>query len=125
MPVNPNDCTLDGSCAPASAINIAGFPTTEVDNMGYHFWLALVVLVMLSGLFVAARIATRWQMKQMGLDDFLIIAAMVSSPLIHPPSRLTFPRSRYSFRRPSGALQSGMDTALITCESTNGIARCS
>lgn len=78
--VNPNDCTLNNTCAPASAINPAGFPTEEVGNMGYRFWLTLVVLVISSGFFVATRIATRIKMKQMGADDYFILAAMVRNP---------------------------------------------
>ena len=74
---NPNDCTVNGPCAPASAISPAGFPTAQVDNMGYRFFLTLVVMVISSGLFVATRIATRMKMKQMGADDYCIIAAMV------------------------------------------------
>lgn len=74
---NPDDCMTWGTCAPASAINPAGFPTERVNNMGYRFWLTLVTLVITSGIFVAIRIATRVKMKQMGADDYFIIAAMV------------------------------------------------
>lgn len=88
--VNPNDCTLNSTCAPASAINPAGFPTEQVDNMGYRFWLTLVVLVICSGLIVALRVASRLKMKQMGADDYLILAALVRAglecpacPLVH------------------------------------------
>lgn len=75
--VNPNDCTVTDTCAPASAINPAGFPTDQVDNMGYRFWLTLVVLVIFSGLAVVTRIATRLKMKQLGADDYCVLAAMV------------------------------------------------
>lgn len=82
--VNPNDCTLNNTCAPASAISPAGFPTDEVDNMGYRFWLTLVILVICSGLSVATRIATRLKMKQIGADDYFVLAAMVREEDITP-----------------------------------------
>lgn len=87
--VNPNDCTTNNTCAPASAINVAGFPTEQVDNFGYRFWLTLVILVICSGFFVAARIATRLKMKQMGKDDYFILAAMVWRPVGYAYVELT------------------------------------
>lgn len=59
-------------------ISPAGFPTPGLANHGYKVWLAGVVMIISSGLFVGARIATRMSMRQMGADDYAIIAALTS-----------------------------------------------
>lgn len=59
-------------------IDVAGFPTEGLPNHGYKVWIAGVVTIISSGLFVGARIATRISQRQMGADDYVICAAMVS-----------------------------------------------
>jgi hypothetical protein len=63
---------------PWDHINIAGFPTPELPNQGCRVWIALVVMCTSAGLFVSARIATRVVARQMGSDDYVILAALVS-----------------------------------------------
>lgn len=65
---------------PWDHINPAGFPTPELPNQGYRVWLALVIMVISAGLFVGVRITTRVVTRQMGSDDFAILASMVRWP---------------------------------------------
>lgn len=64
---------------PWDHINIAGFSTPELPNQGYRVWIALVVMIISSGLFVSARVATRIVARQMGSDDYVILASLVNS----------------------------------------------
>lgn len=59
-------------------INPAGSPTPGLANHGYKVWLAGVIMVVSSGLFVGARIATRLSQLQMGPDDYAIIGALAT-----------------------------------------------
>ena len=58
-------------------INPAGFPTPDLPNHGYKVWLTLVIMIIIFGLFVVVRIATRITARQMGADDYAIIVALV------------------------------------------------
>ncbi|GAB1738719.1 hypothetical protein NU219Hw_g3514t1 [Hortaea werneckii] len=71
---------MSGPTGPAniSYVNPAGFPSDELPNEGYRLWLAIVIMIISSGTFVIARIATRLSTHQMGFDDYAIIAAFVS-----------------------------------------------
>lgn len=60
-------------------INPAGFPTPGLPNEGYRVWLALVIMIISSGLFVIARIVARAHAGQLGVDDYTIVGAMVST----------------------------------------------
>jgi len=62
----------------APYVNPAGFPSLGLPNEGYKVWLALVIMIISSGLFVAARIANRYSTRQLGADDYTIMAALVS-----------------------------------------------
>ncbi|KAI7480633.1 hypothetical protein D0860_06989 [Hortaea werneckii] len=64
--------------ANVSYVNPAGFPSDELPNQGYRLWLAIVIMIISSGAFVIARIATRISTHQMGFDDYAIIAAFLS-----------------------------------------------
>lgn len=68
---------LYGNFTQTYSVNIAGFPTAELPNEGYKFWLTLVIMIVVTGLFVCARTATRLASGQMGADDYAIIAALV------------------------------------------------
>lgn len=59
-------------------VNPAGFPSAGLPNEGYKVWLALVIMIIGSGLFVAARFATRISTRQLGADDYVVLAALVS-----------------------------------------------
>ena len=59
-------------------IDPAGFPTPGLANHGYKVWLAGVILIIISGLFVSARVSTRISMRQMGADDYAIVGALVT-----------------------------------------------
>lgn len=60
-------------------INPAGFPTPTLGNEGYHVWLALVIMIIFSGITTIARVATRLSNRQMGADDYAIAIAFVRS----------------------------------------------
>lgn len=50
---------------------------------GWGLWLTSVLAVVIAGFFVAARLAQRFAKKSgIGLDDYMIIAALVSSVLL-------------------------------------------
>lgn len=50
---------------------------------GWGLWLTSVVAVTLAGLFVGARFAQRFINRSgLGLDDYMIIAALLSSVLL-------------------------------------------
>jgi len=62
-------------------INPAGFSTPSLENHGYTVWLALVIMVIISGTTVCLRVLIRTSSHQMGSDDWVIVAAMVRSNL--------------------------------------------
>jgi len=62
-------------------VNPAGFPTPELPNEGYRVWLALVIMIIASGLLIAVRFATRISAGQVGGDDYAILAALVRAYL--------------------------------------------
>ena len=50
---------------------------------GWGLWLTSVLAVVLAGFFVAARITQRFLKKNgLGMDDYLIIAALLASVLL-------------------------------------------
>jgi hypothetical protein len=56
-----------------------GFPNHGKDDQGYKMYITAVVMIILSGLFVIARCATRvWMLGRLGWDDFTIVMALVS-----------------------------------------------
>ncbi|RMY90580.1 hypothetical protein D0862_09923 [Hortaea werneckii] len=71
---------MSATTGPANTtyVNPAGFPSDKLPNQGYRLWLAIVIMIISSGAFVIARIATRLSTHQMGFDDYAIIAAFVS-----------------------------------------------
>lgn len=60
-------------------IDPAGFSTEDLPNTGYRVFLPLVIMIVLSGLTVAGRLATRISAKQLGADDYTITLALVRS----------------------------------------------
>jgi hypothetical protein len=67
-------------------ISPAGLPTAALENEGYHVFFAVVITIILSGLTVAARTWTRISARQMGADDYAILAALVRSKSFCPAS---------------------------------------
>ncbi|KAF2854713.1 hypothetical protein T440DRAFT_241456 [Plenodomus tracheiphilus IPT5] len=60
-----------------------GLGTQGPLQRGWELWLTSVLAVVLAGLFVAARLTQRLVKKSgIGLDDYLIVAALVSSILL-------------------------------------------
>ncbi|KAI8935859.1 hypothetical protein NX059_007376 [Plenodomus lindquistii] len=60
-----------------------GLGTEGPIQRGWELWLASVLGVVLAGLFVAARLAQRVMKKTgLGLDDIMIVAALLSSVLL-------------------------------------------
>lgn len=50
---------------------------------GWSLWLTSVLAVVLAGFFVCARIGQRFLKKNgMGMDDYLIIASLISSVIL-------------------------------------------
>ena len=50
-----------------------GKATAAVPNQGWGLYIVSVVMVIISGLFVMARIAVRLSRNMMGWDDYMII----------------------------------------------------
>ncbi|KAH9909597.1 hypothetical protein F4778DRAFT_711975 [Xylariomycetidae sp. FL2044] len=77
--VSALDCTQGNlTCVTASEISVAGLPTPTLPNEGYRVFFAIVIMIILSGLTVIARIWTRIHNGQMGTDDYVIVAALGS-----------------------------------------------
>jgi hypothetical protein len=56
-----------------------GFPNNGFDDQGWKMYITAVVMIILAGLFVIARCATRmWMLGKLGWDDFTIVVALVS-----------------------------------------------
>jgi hypothetical protein len=63
-----------------------GFPNHGHDDHGWKMYITAVVMIVLSGLFVIARITTRfWMLGKLGWDDITIIVALVSDTHDHSP----------------------------------------
>ncbi|KAJ5091790.1 hypothetical protein NUU61_006660 [Penicillium alfredii] len=59
-----------------------GLSTPEVPNRGFPLWIVSVVGVILAGLCVLSRLAIRFHHSQIGLDDWVILASLVSAILL-------------------------------------------
>lgn len=59
-----------------------GLGTQGPDQKGWDLWIASVVGVLLAAVFVAARLAQRRLKSEIGLDDYMIVAALVASGLL-------------------------------------------
>ena len=55
-----------------------GLGSETVPNHGHTLFVTSIVMVILSGLFVCARIAVRLARKTMGIDDYITLVALVS-----------------------------------------------
>ncbi|EAS31883.3 uncharacterized protein CIMG_07362 [Coccidioides immitis RS] len=56
-----------------------GQGTPSAPSRGYQLYITALVMVLVAALFVFARIFSRIATKRVGLDDYLVIAALVSS----------------------------------------------
>ena len=65
----------------------AGKGSPGLPDRGWPLYILSVVMVVVAGLFVLARVSTRLHKKQLGLDDYNIILALVrwNSPLEASP----------------------------------------
>jgi len=52
---------------------------TGEGTRGWDLWIVSVVMVILAGLFVAARLTQKISKRHMGLDDYLILASLVGT----------------------------------------------
>jgi hypothetical protein len=59
-----------------------GLGTQGPEQRGWGLWIVSVVGVLLAACFVCARLAQRHFKSKMGLDDYVIIAALVASGLL-------------------------------------------
>lgn len=75
-------------------INAAGFSTAELPNHGWKVFMTLVIMVILSGLTVTARVSARVSAGQLGADDYAIMGAMVNI-LLATTAVISLTRSRY------------------------------
>ena len=55
-----------------------GKGTPELPDRGWPLFIVSVVMVIISGLFVIGRLAFRLSRKAMGMDDYIIVLALVS-----------------------------------------------
>ncbi len=55
-----------------------GKGTPELPDRGWPLFIVSIVMVIISGLFVLGRVAYRLSRKAMGVDDYVIILALVS-----------------------------------------------
>lgn len=58
-------------------VNI-GLGDANTPDRGYELYVASLVMVLVAGLFVIARLAARWTKGQFGMDDYTIILSLVS-----------------------------------------------
>lgn len=56
-----------------------GKGTSAMPDRGFSLWIVSVVMVIVAGLFVIARLAARLTKNKFGYDDYTIVAALVSS----------------------------------------------
>lgn len=59
-----------------------GLGTGGPETRGWDLWIVSVVGVLISALFVGGRLAQRFLRSNLGIDDYMIIAALVSSGLL-------------------------------------------
>lgn len=59
-----------------------GLGTQGPDQKGWDLWITSVVSVVLAAVFVGARLAQRKMKSEVALDDYIIVAALVSSGLL-------------------------------------------
>jgi hypothetical protein len=60
-----------------------GLGTEGSVERGWGLWLTSVLSVIIAGLFVSARLAQRFiKSSGLGMDDYMIIAALLSSVLL-------------------------------------------
>lgn len=55
---------------------------TGPGTRGWDLWIISVVMVIVAGLFVAARLSQKISRKNIGLDDYLILASLVTPLLL-------------------------------------------
>ena len=60
-----------------------GQGTTAVPDQGFTLWIVSVVMVIVAGLFVIVRLASRLTKNKFGYDDYTIVAALVSFCALH------------------------------------------
>ncbi|EFE34606.1 uncharacterized protein ARB_06369 [Trichophyton benhamiae CBS 112371] len=55
-----------------------GRPTADVPSRGYQLWVTDVVVVIVAGIFVAIRLVSRYLRSGIQVDDWTILAALVT-----------------------------------------------
>ncbi|KAI1912452.1 hypothetical protein LOZ39_005725 [Ophidiomyces ophidiicola] len=58
-------------------VNI-GFPTPDNPNRGWHVWIIGTVMVLIASVFVIVRLAARYFRSLIQMDDWTILAALIS-----------------------------------------------
>ncbi|EAU37567.1 predicted protein [Aspergillus terreus NIH2624] len=59
-----------------------GLSTPSVPNRGFTLWIWSVIMVILAGLFVLARLLIRFHNRCLGVDDWTILGSLISSVLL-------------------------------------------
>lgn len=59
-----------------------GQGNSKIPDRGYELFITATVMVIVAGMFTAARIATRLTNKQFGIDDYAIMLSIVSALLL-------------------------------------------
>jgi hypothetical protein len=81
--VNPRAFESSHAARPGKPHVSSGFRTTEgqgtpeAPSKGYKLYITALVMVLLAAFFVVARLVTRISRKKTGLDDYLILVALV------------------------------------------------
>ncbi|KAF9889910.1 hypothetical protein FE257_006782 [Aspergillus nanangensis] len=59
-----------------------GLSTPSVPNRGFTLWIWSVIMVILAGIFVIARLLIRFHNRRLGADDWTILVSLISSILL-------------------------------------------
>lgn len=54
-----------------------GFPSDGVPNQGWKLYITSLTMVLVAGVTVIARLATRYKFKALGWDDLAIVVSLV------------------------------------------------
>ena len=60
-----------------------GFPADGAEDQGWKLYITSLVMIILAGLFVIARLASRYWLFKLGWDDLAITFSLVSSCVRH------------------------------------------
>ena len=71
-----------------------GSGTPELPDRGFPLYIVSIVMVIVAGLFVIARLAARMAKSKFGWDDYTIFVALVSIAIFQAWERIANVRTR-------------------------------